>query len=417
MRRSAFTLIELLIVVGILAILSIVVLLVIKPPELLRQSRDANRVSDMATLTSALNLYATESLGSLGNASTTYVSVPDPAATSTAGDQCQGLGLPALASGETYQCAASSTYRLTNGQGWIPLNFNSLSGGTPFSELPVDPTNTTSSGFYYVYLTNGTQFEVAGVPESQKYIAQYDTNPTMGNYMGLIAEGTNISLTNVYDALNQKFDGNGLVAFWPLNETSGTVVHDFSGNGNNGTVNGGFTSVTGINGQPAMSFNGSSQYISGTGGSSFNLDNGPFSVTFWQDTNNTNPNYTQGPATIGSNISGNTNASIDILEPNDSTVDCAMYYDDFQVGVINMFNNWTFVAITMDGSRLRSIYVNAQLAATSTANGYYVGDNTWAIAKRADNSGYYFSGALQNIRVYNRSLSQTEILSLYNAKE
>ena len=47
--RSAFTLIELLVVIAILAILAVVVVLVLNPAELLKQSRDANRLSDMQT--------------------------------------------------------------------------------------------------------------------------------------------------------------------------------------------------------------------------------------------------------------------------------------------------------------------------------------------------------------------------------
>jgi len=79
--RRGFTLIELLVVIAIIAILAVVVVLTLNPAELLRQSRDANRVSDMATLTSALNLYLTDQGGgsgfSLGNASNTGISVPD----------------------------------------------------------------------------------------------------------------------------------------------------------------------------------------------------------------------------------------------------------------------------------------------------------------------------------------------------
>ncbi len=64
--------IELLVVIGILAILSIVVILVINPTELLKQARDSSRVSDLATINSALNLYVVDnSSGSLGTASTT----------------------------------------------------------------------------------------------------------------------------------------------------------------------------------------------------------------------------------------------------------------------------------------------------------------------------------------------------------
>ena len=55
--RSGFTLIELLVVIAIIAILSVVLILTLNPAELLRQARDSNRVSDLATLKSAISLY------------------------------------------------------------------------------------------------------------------------------------------------------------------------------------------------------------------------------------------------------------------------------------------------------------------------------------------------------------------------
>jgi prepilin-type N-terminal cleavage/methylation domain-containing protein len=166
--QKAFTLIELLVVIAIIAILSVVVILAINPVDLLRQSRDVNRLSDMNTMNGAISLYSTDVGGLLGIASTTYVSIPDPLATSTAGDQCQGLGLLSLPTGTVYQCAASSTYRKVDGTGWIPINFTKQSFGRLLGSLPVDSTNTTSTGLYYTYNTNGLQYELTSFMESIK---------------------------------------------------------------------------------------------------------------------------------------------------------------------------------------------------------------------------------------------------------
>src|SRR3989338_11291770 len=85
--RSSFTLIELLIVLAVLSILSITVILTINPSEFLKQARDSTRLSDMANINSSLNLFVVDSPdASLGTASTTYISVPDPTATSTSGN-------------------------------------------------------------------------------------------------------------------------------------------------------------------------------------------------------------------------------------------------------------------------------------------------------------------------------------------
>ena len=131
--RRGFTLIELLVVIAIIAVLAVVVVLVLNPAELLKQSRDANRVSDMATLTSALNLYLTDQGGrsvfSMGAVSSTGISVPDSNGSST----CGSLGLPLLnaSSGQQWYCGSSTSSRSINSQGWVPVNLSSISAGTP----------------------------------------------------------------------------------------------------------------------------------------------------------------------------------------------------------------------------------------------------------------------------------------------
>src|SRR3972149_5616360 len=56
-KKSGFTLLELLIVITILAILTLVVVLFINPVEMLKKSRDVQRMSDMATTQSAIVLF------------------------------------------------------------------------------------------------------------------------------------------------------------------------------------------------------------------------------------------------------------------------------------------------------------------------------------------------------------------------
>ena len=163
-KEAAFTLVEFLIVIAIIAVLSVVVVLVLNPFQLLFQSRDSNRVSDMAALNVALGIYSAQGGNSFGNANTIYISIPDPTATSTAGDQCQGLSLLAAPSGTSYFCASSSTFRNTNGTGWIPVNLTTLPGGSPLGQLPIDPVNQSSSNFYYTYVTGGGQVHSDRIP-------------------------------------------------------------------------------------------------------------------------------------------------------------------------------------------------------------------------------------------------------------
>jgi type IV pilus assembly protein PilA len=225
--RQGFTLIELLIVIAIIAVLALVVVLAINPAELLKQARDSNRVSDMASFQTSLNIYISDALNgdlNLGSSSVVYVSIPDPAATSTLGDQCQGLGFfPPLASPYVYHCAASSTFQMNDGNGWVPVNFKSMSSGSPLNSLPVDPVNASSSGLFYTYQTNGSQYEITALMESQKY--QYggsaDKVSSDGGYIPVAYEvGTSPALSALTRSL------------WP-------GVGDFEGSDN------GFTTYSG----------------------------------------------------------------------------------------------------------------------------------------------------------------------------
>lgn len=179
--RRAFTLIELLVVIAIIAVLAVIVVLVLNPAQLLQQSRDANRLSDIATMNNAANIYNTDQIGassfSLGSSSVTYVSIPDPTATSSAGTNCSGLG-GNFATGTTFfHCPASSTYRNVNGTGWIPINFTNISSGAPLGALPMDPINSTATNDYYTYQTNGSTYKVVGIPEANKNVMAMGQNP------------------------------------------------------------------------------------------------------------------------------------------------------------------------------------------------------------------------------------------------
>lgn len=165
---KGFTLIELLIVIGIIAVLSVVVLLTLNPAELLRQSRDSNRISDLGTLKSALALYTTDYSGanySLGAGANCYVDVETPASNNfIAGCDPDGAGtLPArfLAGAVTFAPAGATKRAIgTSGcpalpatLGWVPVNFFCISSGSPISTEPVDPAPNVGNGTFYGYRT------------------------------------------------------------------------------------------------------------------------------------------------------------------------------------------------------------------------------------------------------------------------
>jgi hypothetical protein len=65
-----------------------------------------------------------------------------------------------------------------------------------------------------------------------------------------------------------------------------------------------------------------------------------------------------------------------------------------------------------DASRLKKIYIDGVLVLQKTAVGELVSDTNYRLGGNID--GDYFSGTLDDIRIYNRVLSQSEVTSLFN---
>lgn len=170
-NKKGFTLIELLVVIAIIAILAVVVILTLNPAELLRQSRDANRVSDFATIKSALSIFEVDvstsspiALGTYGdlyaNASATVVS---STYISGAADPTNSWGYATT----SVTVVIPSSSRSVNGTGWIPVNLTAISSGAPIGNLPVDPVNNGS--YTYTYSPSSSVFKLAAKMESYKY--------------------------------------------------------------------------------------------------------------------------------------------------------------------------------------------------------------------------------------------------------
>jgi prepilin-type N-terminal cleavage/methylation domain-containing protein len=152
-KKSGFTLLELLIVIAIIAILSVALVIVLNPAETLKKSRDAQRISDLSTMKTAMGLYMTSvspvylgglasnaacqtTAGTWGTGNKIFYSLPGSSITATALDGGTG-SVPGP--------AQSATPSATNGTGWIPVNFGNIVGGSPISNVPLDPTNTVTA--------------------------------------------------------------------------------------------------------------------------------------------------------------------------------------------------------------------------------------------------------------------------------
>lgn len=177
--QKGFTLLELLIVIAILAILGAVAIFVLNPAETLRETRDTQRISDLATMKTALALYITKSTSTVyldGNSNINCVGGATPKVFySVPSDTTQITDITFDASAFTSSSqATAANYTLTDGNGWIKANLSALVGGSPISDMPTDPTNSigtasavTSTDLVYRFVCrNDSTFEINAQLES-----------------------------------------------------------------------------------------------------------------------------------------------------------------------------------------------------------------------------------------------------------
>ena len=218
-KKEGFTLLELLIVISIIAILSVALVIVLNPAETLKKARDAQRIADLSTLKSAIGIYTTSVNHSyLGGAASNAICKTTPATAWGAGTFKISYSYPSDSPGAAITDATldggtgagGSTSRqttvalggLTDGQGWVPVNFDGVPGGSPISNIPADPTNTiaapgavlwTDLVYRYGCAAAPLTFEIDAQLESEAYtVTDNKRVKDGGNTATLFETGTNL---------------------------------------------------------------------------------------------------------------------------------------------------------------------------------------------------------------------------------
>lgn len=401
-----------LIAIGVIAILASSYIKYIGPfaAELSERDRDPERIEKLSLIDSALTkLKDTNPDIFLGEINRVYISAPSYSA------NCSGLNLPSLPDEWEYRCKPETDFQKTDGTGWMPVDFTKLSDDkdnvipnknvilNSFQDLlPIDPANTADSGYYYAYVVGeNNDWVLTSLLESDKYLKE----------TAIKDGGSDPARIEVGSNLNIWVKVSGLVGYWNLDEGKGTTTADFSGQGNNGTLVNGLTWVDGKLGK-ALSFDGVDDYIDAGSKASLQLRK-PYTFEAWVKADNFNDNstivalYEDAPNYIFLSRSYERWAFILVIEGVGTQIlsDAAAQTDV-----------WVHTVATVDSSGNMSLYINGVKQAETDTTNDLTGTGTVRIGWLGySNPAYYFDGLIDEVRIYNQALSETEIRAIYNA--
>ena len=237
----------------------------------------------------------------------------------------------------------------------------------------------------------------------------YSVNPTNTGYCLTAVDGdmayysTN---TTKIATLGNCVTADGLMAWWPFNGSG----DDISGGGND-TTSTNITATTGQNGQTngAYSFNGTNSQVQCGTPASLRLTTS-VSVSMWVNI-----------AAYSSNLSGfiNYGGGGYWLTANTTGVPSFYIVSTNLTGTTALgLNQWYLVTGTFTNGE-RKLYVNGVQVASDTGGGATVvsnyGGTTCQIGSVKDTGGRYMNGKIDDVRIYNRVLSPTEVQSMYTA--
>jgi hypothetical protein len=200
---------------------------------------------------------------------------------------------------------------------------------------------------------------------------------------------------------------SGLKGHWKFDENSGPTAADSSGNNNTGTLTGGASWGSGQSGA-ASSFDGVNAQVQ-VGAQSSLVMNNTLSVSGWM--------YPTGPGATYGGVLVSKEGEYQICRFPDGKLNWALANASpgwawVDTGYVVPLNQWTHVALTYDNGVAKT-YVNGTLVHTLNGSGaigdHHPSENDFRIGGRQLASYQNFQGRIDDVRVYNRALTASEV--------
>jgi glucose/arabinose dehydrogenase len=290
------------------------------------------------------------------------------------------------------------------------LSFNAVQGGAAPAAQPISATNTGSGSLPFTVGDDAAWLSATPASGNAPATVNVSVDPTglaAGTYTGTVTvNGGGAGTRTVAVTFTVTAPASGLVGAWGFDEPSGSSASDASGRGNTGTISGATRTTAGRFGG-ALTFDGVNDWVNVPDATSLRLTTGA-TVEGWAR-----------PAANGS-ARWRTLA----LKENGSNLSYGLYaYGDGGLPSGHAFtsverwargtsapalNTWVHLATTYDGTTIR-LYVNGAQVGTQAQSGAIA--NGTGPLRFGGNAIWpeWFQGQLDELRVYNRPLTATEI--------
>jgi hypothetical protein len=217
-----------------------------------------------------------------------------------------------------------------------------------------------------------------------------------------------VIVTNTFSQVPNYVPTTGLVGWWPFN---GNAI-DESINTNNGTVNGA-TLTTDRFGvvNSAYSFDGVDDYISNTS-NGLPFGNSNRTVSCWFRKENNNSPWSHCAVAYGSSSQSN---AVMLSVGNNNLLTVQGWADDIPTNVANISNEWHMMTFTLNQG-IGSIYYDGILITSQNVSQWNTLQSNLLFGSRIDLQNSYFFGQIDDIGIWNRTLTNCEITDLYAAQ-